>query len=170
MEYFTLSFPPKVHHPRKLNYTSTMTYLTPEGKATLGSGIAFTALASIAVGLRILSKTYTKASWAADDSWAVLGLVALFALATAEIWGMLYLYCKAVLNPEKQPLTKAGVFAGGGGLTVELILLQHQSAKLENYAKANSSTGPIDLLLLTPSYSPFICSLRYMPFRLQQLN
>lgn len=139
--YFTLSFPPRVDHPRELDYTSTMTYLTPEGKATLGSGIAFPALASIAVGLRILSKTYTKASWAADDSWIVLGLVALFALATAEIWGMLYLYHKPVLDPVKQRLIKVGVFAGGGGLTVETILLQHQTATLENYAKANSSTG-----------------------------
>ncbi|KAL8859669.1 MAG: hypothetical protein Q9178_003783 [Gyalolechia marmorata] len=119
-----------------------MTNLTHEGKATLVSGIAFTVLASIAVGLRILSKAYTKTSWAADDSWAVLGLVALFALATAEIWGMLYLYHKAILDHVKQPLIKAGVYAGGGGLSIEKILLQNQSATLENYVKANSSTGP----------------------------
>ncbi len=81
-----------------------MTQLTPNGKASLGSGIAFTALASIAIGLRILSKTCTKVSWAADDSWAVLGLVALYAMMTAEFWGMSYLYCKAVHNLEKQPL------------------------------------------------------------------
>ncbi|KAL9628828.1 MAG: hypothetical protein Q9204_005637 [Flavoplaca sp. TL-2023a] len=41
------------------------------------------------MGLRILSKAYTKASWAVDDSWAVVGLIALFALITAEFWGNL---------------------------------------------------------------------------------
>ncbi|KAL8880752.1 MAG: hypothetical protein Q9198_001901 [Flavoplaca austrocitrina] len=126
-----------------------MTYLTPDGKASLGSGIAFTALASIAVGLRILSKTYTKASWAADDSWAVVGLVALFALIIAEFWGMSNFYFEAVFDLKKQPLTKAGLFAGGGGLNVESILLKHESATSENYFKSLYMLHPLYALSIT---------------------
>lgn len=162
--------PPKVQHPRKFDKTSTMTHLTPNGKASFGSGIAFTALASIAVGLRILSKTYTKVSWSADDSWAVLGLVAFYAMIAAEFWGMSYLYCEAIPDLEKQPLTKAGLYAGGGGLNVETILMRHESGIFENYLKASPFTGKVNLRLLTASYSPFTCSIRYMPSPLQRPN
>ena len=65
-----------------------MVSLNSTGKTTLGSGIAFTALATIAVALRLLAKLYTKTSWAADDSWAVFSLVALFAWTGAELWGL----------------------------------------------------------------------------------
>ena len=65
-----------------------MVKLNSNGKTALGSGIAFTVIASIAVGLRLLTKLYTKTSWAADDSWAVVSLVALFAWMAAEFWGL----------------------------------------------------------------------------------
>ncbi|KAL8659758.1 MAG: hypothetical protein Q9226_000254 [Calogaya cf. arnoldii] len=126
-----------------------MVQLTPEGKASLGSGIAFAVLASIAVSLRILSKTYTKASWAADDSWAVLGLIALYALITSEIWGMSYLCCEAILDPKMKPLTRAGIFAGGGGLNYEKILLKHQTETLENYMKSLYILHPLYTLSIT---------------------
>ena len=56
-----------------------MVHLNPDGKRSLGSGIAFTFVTSIAVGLRLLTKVYIMAAWAPDESWAVLSLVALFA-------------------------------------------------------------------------------------------
>ena len=68
--------------------TTIMVQLNSNGKTSLGSGIAFTALAAVAVALRLLTKLYTKASWAADDSWAVVSLIALFAWMGAEFWGL----------------------------------------------------------------------------------
>lgn len=65
-----------------------MVHLNPDGKISLGSGIAFSALAFISVGLRLLAKLYTKSAWASDDSWAVMSLIALFAWLGVEFWGM----------------------------------------------------------------------------------
>ena len=67
-----------------------MVYLNPDGKRSLGSGIAFTVLATTAVGLRLLTKLYTKNKWAADDSWIIVSLVALFAFLGVELWGLYF--------------------------------------------------------------------------------
>ena len=65
-----------------------MVNLNSNGKRALESGIAFTVIATIAVALRLLTKRYTKIKWAADDSWAVVSLVALFGWITAQFWGL----------------------------------------------------------------------------------
>ena len=65
-----------------------MVKLNSNGKTALGTGIAFTVIATVAVALRLLTKLYTKSKWAADDAWAVVSLVALFAWMAAEFWGL----------------------------------------------------------------------------------
>ena len=65
-----------------------MAKLNSTGKMVMGSGVAFTVLATVAVALRLLAKLYTKTSWAADDSWAVVSLITLFAWTAVEFWGL----------------------------------------------------------------------------------
>ena len=64
-----------------------MVQLNYDGKRSLGSGIAFAFVATIAVGLRMLTKTVTNARWAADDGLAVASLLAVFAWFGVEFWG-----------------------------------------------------------------------------------
>lgn len=61
--------------------------LNSNEKTSLGSGIASTFLAVVAVALRILTKVSTKGGWATDDSWAIVSLVSLFAWMGVEFWG-----------------------------------------------------------------------------------
>ena len=65
-----------------------MVPLSEDGKRSLGSGVAFTVLATVAVALRLLTKVYTKGRWAADDSWAIVSLLSLFARMGVEFWGV----------------------------------------------------------------------------------
>lgn len=105
-----------------------MVHLNSDGKASLGSGIAFTTLALLAVGLRLLTKIYTKAAWAHDDSWAVMSLAALFAWLGVEFWG---------------------IFSGGGGANIETIILASEFATLRNYLKSLYTLSPIYGLTIT---------------------
>ncbi|KAI4149426.1 MAG: hypothetical protein LQ341_001322 [Variospora aurantia] len=105
-----------------------MVHLNADGKRSLGSGIAFTILAAVAVTLRLFSKVYTKAPWAADDSWAVLSLIALFAWMAVEFWG---------------------IFTGGGGENIQTIVIEHKFAILQNYIKSLYMLDPLYALTVT---------------------
>ena len=65
----------------------TMVHSNPNGNKFLGSGIAFLVIATLAVALRLYTKTLTKAKWAADDWWICLSLVGFFAWIGIEFWG-----------------------------------------------------------------------------------
>ena len=124
-----------------------MVHLNPDGKRSLGSGVAFIFVASVAVGLRLLTKVYTKATWAPDDSWAVLSLVALFAWMGVEFWGLYFSSKETIANCGEQVLThNAGIFAGGGGVNIEVIVIEQQFGTLQNYIKVNTTTSPVDIL------------------------
>lgn len=64
-----------------------MVQLNSDGKKSLGSGIAFLVVATVAVALRFYSKTFTKAKLAADDWWIGLSLIGFFAFIGVEFWG-----------------------------------------------------------------------------------
>lgn len=64
-----------------------MVHLNADGKASLGTAIALTVVAFTAVGLRLLTKHYTKTNWAMDDSWAFCSLIGMFAWTGVVIWG-----------------------------------------------------------------------------------
>ena len=64
-----------------------MVHLNADGRLSFRIVIAFTVLASFAVGLRLLAKRYTKKRWAVDDLWAICSLFGMFAWVGVEIWG-----------------------------------------------------------------------------------
>ena len=66
-----------------------MVNLNSNGKQSLGSGITFLVIAIIAVALRLRTKSYTKAKWAADDWWICLSLLGFSAWIGVEFWGKL---------------------------------------------------------------------------------
>ncbi|KAL8790985.1 MAG: hypothetical protein Q9195_006130 [Heterodermia aff. obscurata] len=105
-----------------------MVKLNSRGKQGLGSGVAFAVLATVAVALRLLAKFYTKTSWATDDSWAIVSLVALFAWTAVEFWGLL---------------------AGGGGVNIETIILENKFITLQNFIKSLYILDPLYALTIT---------------------
>lgn len=65
-----------------------MVSLNSGGRDAFWSAIIFAVIASIAVGLRLLSKRYTKAAYGADDWWILASLVLFYAWVAVIIWGM----------------------------------------------------------------------------------
>ena len=64
-----------------------MAALNDAGHRSLNSGIAMTILATIATILRLMTKFNSKASWGADDFFAVSALLAMYAWFGVLIWG-----------------------------------------------------------------------------------
>ena len=66
----------------------------------LGSAVAFLVLATVAVALRLYSKTFTKARFAVDDWVISLSLVCLYAWIGVQCWGKfsqnIKRFCRAV--------------------------------------------------------------------------
>lgn len=64
-----------------------MVKLNEAGHRSLDSGVAMTVLATIAVLLRLLTKSHSKASWGADDFFAFAAFLAMYAWLGVMLWG-----------------------------------------------------------------------------------
>lgn len=60
---------------------------TPNGRAVFASAVSLSFLAGVAVGLRLLTKSFVQTGFAADDFWIVLALISTFVSKGVVIWG-----------------------------------------------------------------------------------
>lgn len=64
-----------------------MTILSSAGHDVIVSALAMAVLASLAVCFRFIAKNMTKSGVRADDYWALVGLIALWAYVGVILWG-----------------------------------------------------------------------------------
>lgn len=64
-----------------------MIELSPDAQTVMGVGLTFAILSGVAVLLRLLTKTETKASFALDDWWIIAALAIFYVTVGLEIRG-----------------------------------------------------------------------------------
>ena len=123
--------------------------INSDGKATLWSAVVFAILAGIAVGLRLISKTFTKATYGADDWWALASLVLFYVWVAVAIWGT-HLYSQVLFLDID---TISGVVLGGGGADIGTIAFDPATLKTYLMVSRTRSHGQrvleADLFTLT---------------------
>ena len=108
-----------------------MVHLNPNSKRSLGTGIAFLVIATLAVALRLYTKTLTRAKWAADDWWICLSLVGFFSWTGVQCWGKIWqLFEMRFFNSGANTNSVVGIFSGGGVENIQDLLLDLKTLQI----------------------------------------
>lgn len=74
--------------------------LREESEPAFASAVIMLILASIAVGLRLLTKKWTKLGYGVDDWWLLFALSTVYAYFCIFLWGASSPYSNTLLNLE----------------------------------------------------------------------
>ena len=64
--------------------------LNSAGRTAFTSGLVLCVLAGLAVGLRLLTKSFVKTGFSVDDAWIVVALLSFYVSEAVLMWGRSY--------------------------------------------------------------------------------